>query len=275
LLSETVALAKNNFIMNKISLLLALFISSVASAQSQTEEVVYLKTGSIIRGKILEQKNETVKIELLGGSTFVFQQSEVDSIRKENVLKRKLRGIRQNYFRRDRGFRNMTEFGIVYGVNLQRDETNIYNNTNQDDFGISLHTVNGYQVWPYLYAGAGLGIDRFISYQQTFSPFYLRIASEFLKRRVTPFVFYDVGYSYMWAQKSNEYMSYKNKGGLYIMAGGGIRIYTQSRASVILSLAYKRNSSETKWWYTQWSEGSYYTIKRTYQRIVMSVGVTF
>jgi hypothetical protein len=263
--------------MKKLLLIASLLCSTLLFSQSKTEDVVYLKTGSVIHGKILEQKNEVIKIELLGGSIFVFQQNEVDSIKQENTLKRNLKAIRQNYFRKERGFRNMTEFGIVYGFNLKSVDSDPYGygNNNQDDIGMSLHTVNGYQVWPYLFAGAGLGVDRFVSYKQTFSPFYLRVASEFLKRRVTPYAFCDVGYSYMWKQKNDDYISYQNKGGLYLMAGGGLRIYTQSRASVILSLAYKRNGSETKWWYTQYSEGTYYTIKRTYQRMVMSVGVTF
>ncbi len=264
--------------MKKNLLFTVLLIASTSVwAQSNLEDVIYLKNGSVIRGKITENKYGVIKIELAGGSLFVFQQSETDSVKKENVMKRKLKEINRNYFRRERGFRNMTEFGIIYGVNLKKENSNqyYYNSQPEDDFGLSLHTVNGYQAWPYLFAGAGVGIDRMISYQQTFSPFYLRVASEFLKTKVTPYVFCDVGYSHMWKKKSDDYYSYKNKGGLYISAGGGLRIYTRSQASVILSLAYKRNNSETKWWYTQWNEGTYYTIKRTYQRLVMNVGVTF
>jgi hypothetical protein len=264
--------------MNRIFLLIILLSTSIAFSQSNIEDVVYLKTGSIIRGKMLEQKNETVKVELLGGSVFVFQQNEIDSIKKENVAKRDIKAIRKNYFRKNRGYRNMTEFGIIYGTDLKRSNNEpyyYYYNNNEDDFGLSLHTVNGYQLWPYLYVGGGVGIERFISLKQTFSPFYIRVASEFLKRRVTPYVFCDVGYSHMWKQKSDEYVSYKNKGGLYVTAGGGMRIYTQSRASVILGLGYKRNTSETKWWYTQTTDGTYYNIKRTYQRLVVNVGVTF
>lgn len=256
-----------------------MLVSSFAFSQSNIEDVVYLKSGSVIRGKILEQKNETVKVELLGGSIFVFKQEEVDSIKRENTLKNKLREINRNYFRRDRGFRNQTEFGIIYGTDLKRDNTDpyyyYYGNTNTDDFGLSLHTVNGYQLWPYLYMGAGVGIDRMISYRQTFSPFYLRLSSEFLKKKVTPYVFCDIGYAVMWKKKNDDYYAYKNKGGLYVSCGGGVRIYTRSRASVVLSVAYKRTQSETTWWYTQWNDGTIYNIKRTYQRLSMNVGVTF
>lgn len=263
--------------MNKFLLLPLLLVSLSGFSQSNFEDVIYLKNGSIIRGKIAENKYGTIKIELAGGSVFVFQQSETDSVKKESVTKRQLKAISKNYFRRDHGFRNMTEFAIIYGVDLKKDNIPYYYYSNQpeDDFGLSIHTVNGYQFWPYLYAGAGIGIDRMVTYKQTFSPFYLRLTSEFLKKKVTPYVFGDVGYSHMWKKKSDDYYSYENKGGLYVACGGGVRIYTKSRASVVLSLGYKRNSSETKWWYTQWNDGTYYTIKRTYQRLTFNVGVSF
>lgn len=266
-------------LMKTILPLLLLVACSAAFGQHDIEDVIYLKNGSIIRGKILppnplkreqEPLNRT-RIELLGGSVFVFEQSEIDSTKKEDVQKAKLARLKKDYYRKNRGFRNMTQLGVVYGTNLK--ETGPY--YNQDDFGVSLQTVNGYQFWPYLYVGGGVGIDRFITYRQTFSPFFVRLASEFLKRKVTPYVFIDGGYAVMWKQRNNEWQSFENKGGAYASAGGGIRIYTRSRASVILSVAYRMNMSESKWWYTTDETGTYYTTKRTYQRMVVGVGVTF
>lgn len=68
-------------------------------AQGNTEDVIYLKSGSIIRGKILPPPAgelptlEKTKVELLGGSVFVFANGEIDSIKRENVLSNKLREI--------------------------------------------------------------------------------------------------------------------------------------------------------------------------------------
>ncbi len=254
--------------------LITLLLCTKIYSQSDIQDVVYLKNGSIIRGKITEQNAEKLKIELAGGSLFVFSNSEVDSLKKENILKEKLRNIKKDYFRRSRGFRNMTEFGIIYGPPQKNTDIYYYSNSG-DDFGLSLHTVNGYQFWPYLYVGGGVGIDRYINYKQTFSPFYVRLATEFLKTKVTPYVFADGGYAVMWKQKAQDGYRYnKNKGGYYFSAGGGIRIYTRGRASVILSAAYKRMFSETEWAYNY--EGSpAYNVKRTYQRLSLNIGVTF
>lgn len=260
---------------------LALFftlLTAVASAQSNTEDVVYLKNGSIIRGSITEHKiGDKLKIELAGGSVFVFSESEIDSTKKENIQKRQLQRWNKLSYRKNRGYMNMTEFGFIYGTNLKKDNNqSIYYGYSPDDFGVSIHTVNGYRHWPYLFTGAGVGIDRFINYKQTFSPFYLRLQSEFLKKKTTPYIQCDVGYAVMWKQKSEDYVRYKNTGGLYISAGGGVRIYTHSRASVIIGVTYKRLNSKTEMRYT-YTEGdpTVYITKRVYQRVALSVGVAF
>jgi hypothetical protein len=247
-------------------------------SQSNTEDVVYLKNGSIIRGAITEHKiGDKLKIELMGGSVFVFNENEIDSIKKENIQKQQLKRFNKTSYRNNRGYMNMTEFGFIYGTNLKNDNSqNSYYAYSPDDFGVSIHTVNGYRHWPYLFTGAGVGIDRFINYKQTFSPFYLRLQSEFLKKKATPYVQCDVGYAVMWKQKGDDYVSYKNQGGLYLTAGGGVRIYTQSRASVIVGLTYKRINSKSEMRYT-YIEGdaTVYSTKRVYQRIALSVGVAF
>lgn len=265
---------KNGNCMKYIATLFTTFLCLLGSAQQTTETVLYLKNGSILRGKLHSATEGKHKIELLGGSIFVVDETDLDSIKTESTHKRQLRDIKNNYYYKERGYRHITEFGMIYGTNIKPDETTSYYNTG-DDFGVSLHTINGYQFWRYLYIGGGVGIDRMISYRQTFSPFYVRISSEFVRKKVSPMVYADGGYSIMWKQPKNEWYEYKNRGGYYFQAGAGLRIYTRSRASVLITAGYKRNYSETKWWYTQWNEGTYYTIRRTYQRVVMSVGVSF
>lgn len=252
----------------------SLLLSIATMAQKEREDVLYLKTGSVIRGNIKEQNAEKVKVELLGGSVFVFNTTEIDSIKQEDPNKAKLKRFAKDYYRRNRGYRNMTEVGFIYGPGQSGYTQYYYSNSTGDDFGMSISTVNGYQIWPYLYVGAGVGIDRYITYRQTFSPFYLRLSSEFLKKKVTPYVYCDAGYALMWKQKSDDWTKYSGHGGLYIAAGGGVRIYTRSRASVTLSAGYKRTSSQTRWYYVG-NEGYTYSVDRIYQRLVVNVGVSF
>jgi len=241
-------------------------------AQNRMVDVLYLKNGSILRGNLTERDTlGQYKIEIYGGSLFVVSETEVDSIKCERTAATKQSQTAQKiFYRNDRGYMNMTEFGFIYGTNLKTDNTNY----SPDDFGMSVHSVNGYRHWIYLFTGAGVGIDRYVTYKQTFSPFYIRLQCEPLKKKTTPYAFADVGYSVMWKQKGDEYMSIKNKGGIYFAAGGGVRIYTPSRASVILSISYKRQHSTTVNTYN-YEDGPVYTYKRQYQRLSVNVGVAF
>lgn len=64
--------------------LLFMVITSKSYAARPTEDVVFLKDGSIIRGQIIEQvPGEFVRIQTIGGSMFVFKVSEIKAIKKE------------------------------------------------------------------------------------------------------------------------------------------------------------------------------------------------
>ena len=61
-------------------------VASHASAQHY-EDVIYLKNGSIVRGVIIEQiPDDSVKIQIQGGSLFIFRMSEVLKIVKEPTI---------------------------------------------------------------------------------------------------------------------------------------------------------------------------------------------
>lgn len=60
-------------------------------AQQGYEDVVYLKSGSIIKGVLIEQiPNQSVKIQSKDGSVFVYNVAEIEKITKEQVVKNDL-----------------------------------------------------------------------------------------------------------------------------------------------------------------------------------------
>lgn len=79
--------SKGNVMKNLAALIaLILFVgnSSVLIAQSDLEDVVYLKNGSIIRGVIIEQvPNKSIKIQTRDGNIFAYAIEEVERITKE------------------------------------------------------------------------------------------------------------------------------------------------------------------------------------------------
>ena len=74
--------------MKKLLLTTIFFLAiTIAFAQNNYQDVVYLKNGSIIRGIIIEQvPNESMKIETANGSLFVLKFSEVEKMTRERVI---------------------------------------------------------------------------------------------------------------------------------------------------------------------------------------------
>ena len=72
--------------MKNIFLFIFIFMSyNSINAQTNYEDVVYLKNGSIIHGIIIEQiPNESIKIKS-GQNIFVYKISEVQKMTKEEV----------------------------------------------------------------------------------------------------------------------------------------------------------------------------------------------
>ena len=69
---------------------IVLIFSLTATTFAQTDiDVVTLKNGNIIKGKIIEHViNKHIKIELEGGSIFTFQYSEIESLKIEKKSSR-------------------------------------------------------------------------------------------------------------------------------------------------------------------------------------------
>jgi hypothetical protein len=70
-------------ILQFVTFILLFFLSVVCFAQ-ESEDVIYLKNGSVIRGIIIEQVlNESIKIKTREGNIFVYKYDEISKIAKE------------------------------------------------------------------------------------------------------------------------------------------------------------------------------------------------
>ncbi|MBK8568017.1 MAG: hypothetical protein IPN76_33065 [Saprospiraceae bacterium] len=65
--------------MKKLALLVFMFCSLFAIAQQQNEDIIYLNDGSILRGKIIERRDDGgVKMIMNGGREIVISMKEVN-----------------------------------------------------------------------------------------------------------------------------------------------------------------------------------------------------
>lgn len=124
-----------------------LMLAFVCGQAQIHQDVLYLKNGSILRGKVLESEDEnTTKIEIFGGNVFVVSSEEIDKRTVEAAPSLKATGI---ITAQPDGFFNMFNFGLPLG---------------QDQYGtlaggICLDYVKGYQFYLPLKIGIGTGIN--------------------------------------------------------------------------------------------------------------------
>ncbi len=69
-----------------IALAAVFLVSGSIYAQTNWQDVVYCKNGSVIRGMITEQiPNKTLKIQTSDGNVFVFDMNDIEKITKEQM----------------------------------------------------------------------------------------------------------------------------------------------------------------------------------------------
>jgi len=215
-----------------IGIISLVLISFVLHAQNLTEDVVYLKDGSIYRGIIVEQvPNVSLKVQIVGGSIIAIQLIDVDKIAKEapqslveQVSKEKpqrAERIKTPFEPRKKGYFFQ---GQLLTEALQG----------------GMRFVNGYKFGRFGHLGIGVGFDalggsvlnRAVNGLNTFSlqgvylPLYIYYAGDILPTRITPFYVVEAGYAHP--------LNYNNvtlggagdvgfgDGGSYQIDGGGV-----------------------------------------------------
>ena len=197
------------------------FIISGCKAQpSKTEDVLYLKSQWILRGKITRQDSTHISIQTHDGNTFVFTRNEVDSLTKEKTF--------GAFMYKPKGFADFTELGpLVAGKTTVQGVTTA---------AFSFQTVNGYKFSPYAMLGLGVGADLYAT--QTILPFFGSFRGDISKSgSVIPFYFGDAGYGVNITQNSSDGTNFK--GGIMYALGLGLKIPFNRSAGFLLSAGYR------------------------------------
>lgn len=155
-------------------LILTLFVSLSLTlfAQPGKHDVVYLKNGSIVKGKILVfDPVHSVKLKTKDNNIWVFEMSQVDSIARPVKTGTSIRT----------GYYNLTEMGILAG-----------NSNNSEKAPFTLMNVNNWQFANGLAAGIGVGVHFF---HETYLPVVADVRYFLRKQGTLPFVSLQTGYS--------------------------------------------------------------------------------
>lgn len=128
---------------NYLAIILFVLMSSVAFAQGNYQEVVYLKNGSVIRGVIIEQiPDKSIKIETPDRSVFVYRMDEIEKLTKEPLQGKQHRT--GSFLSPDSEEQEIQEvrYGIKGGLNM----SNILMKDEEDSYGDETNWKPGFHI---------------------------------------------------------------------------------------------------------------------------------
>lgn len=239
--------------MKKILILVfvTLFFSASAEAQ-QNRDVLYLKNGSILYGKILEIKNEQYRIKTPEGMLFTFSSGEVEKfILGEQSEKKTVRINDPDGF----GFR--MESGLLLGSSGEFFPVLFAINP-----GLSF-TFNKRHTFCFLTGG-----DIFEHY---YLPLLLEYRYNVIKNNVAPFI-YIKGGGLISVSADDEYSNYR--GGWTYGVGTGFRWPIGTLESFI-KLGYRFGYTVKETDGSPYDTGIDYTYEYYFRRLEMKWGFTF
>lgn len=235
--------------------LLFIIAGQNAIAQANRQDAVYLRNGSIIRGKVLENViGKFTRIETVGRNVLVIPEGDVERLIMDEPIPQKERTEPKPY-----GYLALADLGFMGGVQ----------NT------MSLVLINGYQFRNRVSVGGGFGIEKF---GEQVIPVFADVRYNFLKGGITPFVFLQSGYSFPLGKQTNVNLT-EIKGGAIINPGIGMRMNFTTHNALIFSLGWRYQEIRSHYAYAYYWGGPIFDngYDRTdfYRRIAIRVGFVF
>lgn len=231
-----------------VSLFCMVFLlAGLAHGQSQVEDVVYLKSGSILRGEIIKRiEGEAIKIKAAGN---------VYVVRLEKLKKVKTGKAANTSYVKKEGYTNRTGIDLLMGGGKP---------------AVRVRMVNGYQFTPTFSAGLGAG---FVLYDDPLNliPLFVDLSYKFLQANITPFVSFKGGYSFSVLPDGNDNIE-SHRGGIMINPAVGIQFELNSSVGLYLNSGYSiEHASFTRMGWI----GRSITTEITYRRVQFGIGLSF
>jgi hypothetical protein len=238
-----------------LSVIILIFTLITLSAQKK-KDVLYLKNGSIIYGKLMEVNDDQYKIKTSEGSYFVFPSAEVEKFVNETPFFdcRKKHGI---------GF--ALEGGFLVGAQSSEYKAPFSFNI------LGNWTINTKNV-----IGIGSGVEYL---GQSFTPLFLEYKHLFNDRKTTPFIFLRGGELFhLHKESTTSYYTYpqynyekKYSGGGTFTIGTGIS-WANEDGETYLSFAYRNaHTSYSQYDYNHFLD----TFRSAYNRLEIKFGFRF
>lgn len=238
--------------MKKLLILLTLVICFGGLLQGQNRDastdVVYLKSGSVIRGEIIEIKqDEHIRIRYSGSNELLIPVADIDRIKQGDD------GLHYN----TSGYMNRTGLELLSGTG---------NNT------FRFATIHGVHFNPHLSAGIGIGITPYND-PLNLIPFFTDFNYRLLKANTSPYLYLKAGYNFsMYDENDDENLMNRHSGGLLLNPGIGIDFNFESGFGWYVQAGY--NIDQSTYEFDGWGTEVIRT-DLSYRRISIGMGLTF
>jgi len=244
----------------RLRLLIILILScNIINIHAQRiEDVVYLSNGSRLHGTIIaDSTSGKIKILNHAGDVWVFESSEVDSIKKERPFEYK--AIQFN--------KPGLEFGVNGELLIRSGNTAIGSAVIP-----GINVLFGYRYNSYLAATGEVGME-FYDWMEIPLSAGIKIRSNI--RSLSPLLILRAGYTIPGEKRPDDWeYSYKSYGGLHSTIGAGVERILNDNASFLFTFSYhfqKLNYHLTP--IQQWVQERDRT--ETYSRVRLTIGYVF
>lgn len=240
---------------------------------AQTNDILYLKSGSVFRGKIIEwQDGKGIKFQNRNGYEQFISEETIKKIVQKPLLTETAHSDKGF---KEKGWYSHTSFAALGGQRMfdgggWQQPVSYKKNV----YGLGIANTTGYQFNRWI--GVGLGL----SYQiidltsvQAILPVFVEGRGYFLKTKVAPYYSMNIGYGFAFSQQTG-FGKETAKGGLYLHPALGLRFGTGN-----LKMMMDFGLEVQKATYTQdYSSDSYtnrYTFEQTNRRWVGRLGFIY
>lgn len=207
-----------------IFVLISTLLCSSVFAQS-TEDIVYLKNGSILHGTILHSEiSKSVSIEITGQNLIVIP----DSLVLKTEINVPVNGIP--------GARNETGFVMECRASFYGGQAN----------SLGFCFTPAYTINSWFTAGLGTGIEWFERQQV---PLFADFKFNVLQKKFCPYLYCQTGYAFPLTREENidYYSNSQIKGGFLVGTGAGLKVHFYNHNAISFSVGYRFQQTKSTW----------------------------
>ncbi len=236
----------------------AIFLLLIAGVYAQKREIIYLKGGSVIKGRLMQVDDQKVAVHS-GRNIWYFDDSEIDTITS----------VRNPFTTTGDG--NMTFFIKASGGVLTGSSDNVKDTPFSFDASFNIRAASKF------YTGIGAGID-FL--EESYMPVFLNLEYHFRESQFTPFIGLQAGYmvplegeiptyyDYYYGGYGYGSQSLDNNGGPMFNPSFGFVSHINENLGWTISFGYRYHQVNFK-------GEEHYQLETTYNRFSIKVGIIF